>query len=73
VKLLRGSPLWLKYNNKEVDNLVKPCYNTYIDNKELTMLKLIGWCTVVWAMFYFGIAQLIAIYFMVVLSYIAGV
>jgi hypothetical protein len=37
------------------------------------MLKLIGWCTVVWAMFHFGIAQLIAIDFMVVLSYIAGV
>jgi hypothetical protein len=37
------------------------------------MLKLIGWCTVVWAMFYFGIAQLIALYTMVALSFIAGV
>ena len=37
------------------------------------MLRLIGWCTVVWAMFYFGIAQLIAIYCMVALSFIAGV
>jgi hypothetical protein len=37
------------------------------------MLKLIGWCTVVWAMFYFGIAQLIAIYTIVVVSFIAGV
>jgi hypothetical protein len=37
------------------------------------MLKLIGWCTVIWAMFYFGIAQLIAIYIMVGFSSIAGV
>ena len=37
------------------------------------MLKLIGWCTVIWAMFHFGIAQLIAIYTMVALSSIAGV
>jgi hypothetical protein len=37
------------------------------------MLKLIGWCTVIWGMFYFGIAQLIAIYTMVALSFIAGV
>jgi len=37
------------------------------------MIKLIGWFTVIWAMFYFGIAQLIAIYTMVALSFIAGV
>jgi hypothetical protein len=37
------------------------------------MLKLIGWCTVIWAMFDFGIAQLIAIYTMLALSFIAGV
>ena len=37
------------------------------------MLKLIGWCTVIWAMFHFGIAQLIAIYTMIALSFIAGV
>jgi hypothetical protein len=37
------------------------------------MLKLIGWCTVIWAMFHFGIAQLIAIYTMFALSFIAGV
>ena len=37
------------------------------------MLKLIGLCTVVWAMFHFGIAQLIAIYTMVALSAVAGV
>ena len=37
------------------------------------MLKLIGWCTVVWAMFHFGLAQLIAIYAMIALSYIVGV
>ena len=37
------------------------------------MLKLIGWCTVICAMFHFGIAQLIAIYTMLALSFIAGV
>jgi len=37
------------------------------------MLKLIGWCTVIWAMFYFGFAQLLALYAMVALSHIAGV
>lgn len=37
------------------------------------MLKLIGLCTVIWAMFYFGIFQLIAIYTMVALSFVAGV
>lgn len=37
------------------------------------MLKLIGWCTVIWAMFYFGIVQLMAIYTIVALSFIAGV
>jgi hypothetical protein len=37
------------------------------------MLKLIGLCTVVWAMFHFGIAQLVAIYCMVGLAFIAGV
>jgi hypothetical protein len=36
------------------------------------MLRLIGWCTVIGAMFHFGIAQLIALYFMVGLSFIAG-
>lgn len=41
------------------------------DTKELTMLKLIGFCTVIWAMFYFGIAQLIALWGMVVLAWIA--
>lgn len=35
------------------------------------MLKFIGFCTVVWAMFYFGIAQLIALWIMVALSSIA--
>jgi hypothetical protein len=37
------------------------------------MLKLIGFCTVVWCLFYFGLAQLIALYIMVGLSFIAGV
>lgn len=37
------------------------------------MLKIIGFCTVVWAMFYFGIAQLIAIWIMVALSAVASV
>ena len=37
------------------------------------MIKLIGWLAVIWAAFYFGIAQLIAIYTMVALSFIAGV
>ena len=32
------------------------------------MLKLIGFCTVIWALFYFGIAQLAAIWAMVALS-----
>lgn len=37
------------------------------------MLKFIGFCTVVWAMFYFGIAQLIAVWIMVALSSIATI
>ncbi len=36
------------------------------------MLRLIGFCTVIWALFYFGIAQLAAIWGMVVLSSVAG-
>ena len=35
------------------------------------MLKLIGFCTVVWALFYFGVAQLAAIWGMVALSTVA--
>ena len=37
------------------------------------MLKLIGFCTVVWALFYFGIIQLAAIWTMVALSWVASV
>jgi hypothetical protein len=37
------------------------------------MLKLVGLVAVIWAMFHFGIAQLLAIYSMVALSFIAGV
>ena len=36
------------------------------------MLKLIGFCTVVWALFYFGIAQLVAIWGAVALTTVAG-
>ena len=37
------------------------------------MLKLIGLVTVVYFMLYFGLVQLMAIYTMVALSFIAGV
>jgi len=36
------------------------------------MLKLIGFCTVIWSLFYFGIAQLAAIWGMVALSTVAS-
>lgn len=37
------------------------------------MLKLIGLATVIYLMFYFGIVQLIAIWAMVALSWVASV
>lgn len=37
------------------------------------MLKFIGFCTVVWALFYFGIMQLIALWIMVALSWVVAV
>ena len=37
------------------------------------MVKLIGWCAVVWAMFHFGVAQLVAVFTIAGLSIIAGV
>ena len=37
------------------------------------MLKLIGFVTVIYFMFYFGLVQLAALYTMVFLSFIAGV
>ena len=37
------------------------------------MLKLIGLATVVYLMFYFGIVQLIAIWAMVALSWVASI
>jgi len=36
------------------------------------MLRLIGFCTVIWALFYLGIAQLAAIWGMVALSTVAS-
>ena len=35
------------------------------------MLKLIGYVAIIWALFYFGIAQLIAIYMILGLSFVA--
>ena len=35
------------------------------------MIKLIGWLAVIWAGFHFGIIQLIAVWTMVALSYVA--
>ena len=37
------------------------------------MLKLIGIVTLIWAGFHFGIIQLIALWSMVALSFVAGV
>lgn len=37
------------------------------------MLKLIGFCTVVWALFYFGIAQVVAIWTAVALTAVASI
>jgi hypothetical protein len=35
------------------------------------MIKLIGWIAVIWACFHFGIIQLVAVWAMVALSYVA--
>jgi hypothetical protein len=34
--------MWLKYNNKMVDGLVKPCYNTYM-TKRYIYLETTEW------------------------------
>jgi len=42
------------------------------DTKEQEMLKLIGLVTVIYLLFYFGIVQLVALWGVVALSWVAG-